>query len=212
MFVGRAARHHLPARLVNRPRRRIVRGVTLLELLVVVALLAVVSALAYGGLLQVQTSAREVDASLAKLRQVQRAVTLFERDVGSAAARPIALGLTRSASAMYGGADNVEFSRDGLANPTGIARSELQRVAYVVEAQNLQRHTWVALDRPVADQAPKVRTVLTDVQSLSFRYLDANGVWRQQWEPDRAVPARAIELQLELGGIGIVRRVIRVPS
>ena len=58
------------------------------------------------------------------------------------------LGDRKAAVAVNEGYYPIEFTRQGWNNPLQRARSELQRVAYVVEGDSLERHVWFVLDEP----------------------------------------------------------------
>ena len=55
-------------------------GFTLLELLVAVAVFAILSAMAYGGLSNVIDNSRQTEASMERLQQVQLAMLKLSRD------------------------------------------------------------------------------------------------------------------------------------
>jgi len=92
----------------------------------------------------------------------------------------------------------------------------MQRTAYRVEDGELIRYYWNVLDRTV-NNTPIGTVMLEDVDSLTFRYLQANGEWTDEWPPlapqgappTRVLP-RAVEILLVLPDEGEINRVVEV--
>ena len=92
------------------------RGFTLLELLVALAIFAVLSALAYGGLKSMLDAKNQVAAEAEKLARLQTALAMIERDLEQATARPIRdqFGERQPAMTATSGHDQVvEWTRNG---------------------------------------------------------------------------------------------------
>ncbi|MCC5887532.1 MAG: type II secretion system minor pseudopilin GspJ [Gammaproteobacteria bacterium] len=136
-------------------------------------------------LLRVLEAQQLGEARADKLADLQRALTLFERDVLQTADRPIRdefgdpqppLRLAFSGS--------LELTRHGWGNPLGWPRSELQRVGWELDGEGrLQRQFWNVLDR-AQDSEPQVQTVLEEVRGFELQLLDANGGIWNAWPPD----------------------------
>jgi len=117
----------------------------------------------------------------------------------------------------YNGA-MLEFSRAGWINPaieTLPARSEIQRVAYAALEGKLQRVSWYHLDRMV-DGGEKRRTLLTDVDAIRWRFLDAEREWEESWPPADADPNEAfpmpaaVQVVIEHRTLGDLNRIFAV--
>lgn len=200
--------------------RREASGFTLLELLIAVAVFAIMAALAYGGLSSVLRAREESTASALRLRALQQTMLLLGRDLDQALPRTIRDEYGDVKPALYGGTDWIEFTHDGWANPTAATRSELQRVAYTVRDKQLVRDSWQVLDR-APDSKPYEAPLLDKVKSLQLRYLDAAGNWQESWpsqqsdntSPQQQLPLpRAVEVTLELERWGTIRRLFRLPG
>jgi general secretion pathway protein J len=76
----------------------------------------------------------------------------------------------------------VTLTRAGWANPAGLQRTGLQRVAYFLENGTLRREYWNVLDPTLASTTAR-RNLLTHVKSFTIRYLDVNHTWQDQWPP-----------------------------
>ena len=96
----------------------------------------------------------------------------------------------------------VAFTRGGWANPAGVQRTGLERVAYVVEDGTLKREHWNVLD-PTLASTPVTRDMLTHVKNLSLRYMDVNRVWQVQWPPPTVAGVIAQESNLRLRPIAV---------
>lgn len=199
----------------QRPARA--AGFTLLELLIAIAVFAIMAALAYGGLSSVLRARETTAAAASRLRALQQTMLLLGRDLDQALPRSIRDQYGDVKPALYGGADWIEFTHGGWANPTGALRSELQRVAYTVRDKKLVRDNWQVLDR-APDSKPYEATLLGGVKSLALRYLDANGAWQESWPPQQQQSTtpqqlplpRAVEVTLDLDHWGTVTRLFRL--
>ncbi|MCQ4253888.1 type II secretion system minor pseudopilin GspJ [Stutzerimonas stutzeri] len=208
-------------------RSRACSGFTLLELLIAIALFALLGLGTYRMLEAVLQSDEAVRAQELQLRELSRAVWAFERDLQQVIGRPIRDGFGDERNAFIGqlggedGAPVLELTRAGWRNPTGLRRANLQRVRWRLAGQNLERVYWVVLDRDV-DSEPRVQRVLENVQGLQLRYLDEEAVWHEEWPPfdfGRGSPEDAaerlpvgLELSLEHARYGRITRVLRLPD
>ena len=196
------------------------RGFSLIELLVALAVFAALAAAAYGGLAQIAATRGALAKQQDRFAQVVRAVSMLERDLRQAISRPVrGTGRGDYLPALAGTGDRIELTRIGFANPLAEPRSNLERVAYAVDARKLMRGRYLALDR-APDAAPATTAVLDNTQGLSLRYLVSDGAWRSTWPPSEAptdmktyeLLPRAVELRVVTGDIGELRRVIELPS
>lgn len=193
------------------------RGFTLIEVMVAMTIFAVLSAMAYLGLRTVADAREQLEAQAERLKVVQQAFIVVERDFQQAAARPIrdSFGDPRPAMLSDDLAD-LEFTRSGRTNPLGLLRSELERVAYRIDEEALTRLSWGVLDQQV--EPPRTDTsLLQEVTAIEFRYMDEDGEWQEVWPPagqprgTGRLPL-AVELTVELTDLGPVVRVFRLPE
>jgi general secretion pathway protein J len=193
------------------------RGFTLLEILVAVAIFAVVGLMAYGGLQAVlgqQVIARD---NADRFREIQFAVQQLGRDLHQLHPRPVRERLGDGyRSAVQADAREryeIEFTRGGWSNPLGQARAAVQRVAYEREEDRLYRLHWFVPDQTLSEE-PVQRELLSGVREFRLRFYAAGG-WSDDWpagpaEEDPAVLPTAIEFVLELEDLGEIRRLIEV--
>ncbi len=194
-------------------------GFTLLEILVAIAIFAVLGLAASQLLGQVLRADEASRARSERLGEVQRAMGILERDALQVVARPVRDELGESLPAVSGGVRSMlEFTRAGWRNPTGVPRSELQRVAYVVENEELLRFYWPVLDRAEGSE-PLRQVLLRDVEQAEVEFIAANGEARQFW-PQEGDPAdaagaalpRALRIRLVVAPWGEIERLFLLPD
>ena len=196
------------------------RGFTLLEVLVAVFIFAVVGMLAYGGYNQLSRQSDIVEAGAGRTRMIQAAVQRMSEDFEMLEPRPIREPLGEALEPALRADSRTEtladLTRSGWSNPAGVSRSTLQRVTYRLQDNKLQRAYWNALDRTLTDE-PNGAVLLEQVRSVTFRFMDQNRTWHDQWPPlgysgpdsGRLRPI-AVEFTLELEDWGKLVRLVEV--
>jgi general secretion pathway protein J len=160
-------------------------GFTLLELLIASIVFAIMSIMAYSGLDNILTSHEIAQQSLTRLREIQQSVMIMNRDFSQIVRRPIRdeFGNAQPHLKTDEGTDLlIEFTRGGRANPAGLLRSSLQRVAYRTEENRLIRLSWNLLDR-AQEAEPRETVLLEGLTEVNIRYLDESANWHDQWPP-----------------------------
>jgi general secretion pathway protein J len=196
-------------------------GFTLLELLVAMAIFAILGTLALSGYTELQQQSEYAEQRLERLREVQRAVQALAQDLAQIEPRPIREPLGESLVPAVLAMDSVEyglqFTRAGWSNTAGLSRPTLQRVGYRLDGEGLWRDHWPVLDRTLATEPTRVK-LLGEVRSVRFRFMNAARDWVERWPvsdgsdvagTERLRPA-AVEIVLDLEDWGEIRRVIEV--
>jgi general secretion pathway protein J len=190
-------------------------GFTLIELLVALAIFSTMAALAYGGLAAVVRTRQQLQAQQDAFAQLVRTVSILERDLREIAARPIRGNYGERLPVLLGNVDNIEFTRFGYANPLAEARSNLERVEYLLDNGTLKRGAFAVLDR-APNSLPQLTDLRGAVTSFRLRYLDFSNRWLDVWPvPNSAQPdqlPRAVEFKLTLRDYGDVSRLVEMPS
>jgi general secretion pathway protein J len=201
-------------------------GFTLVELLVALFITAIMFAMGYGAINQGLNDREAMRARQERLAALQNTMRILSQDFTQLAPRPVRepVGDTMQPAlrAVAGGPSLITFTRAGWANPAGIQRSQLERVAYALQDGTLKRMHLPVLDATL-EQPFLTRDLLTQVRSASFRYRDAQE-WRDTWPPaasgntpaildtNRRRRPLAVEVTLDLEDWGRIVRIIEVPQ
>ncbi|MGC5704345.1 type II secretion system minor pseudopilin GspJ [Pseudomonas sp. NFXW11] len=197
------------------------RGFTLLEVVVAIAIFSLLGLATYQLLDRVLRSDQRIGQHEQQLRDLQRALSVFERDLVQARRHALAddPGLRL---ALLGEPDAVRLVRGGWPNPLHYPRSNLLQVshrwldgAWLREAQ--------ALSQPVAEPGAETpdagvkhqqQQLLRGVQLTRLRYIDGHGQAHEHWpvSTERLSLPAAVEVELDAPGYPQVRRVILLPG
>jgi general secretion pathway protein J len=218
------------------------RGFTLIELLVAMFIAAIMFAMGYGAIRQALNSHESLKDQQTHLLELQNAIRVLEQDFVQAAPRPVrqAVGSEPAQPALTGGVTGaqgslssgttsgavpiVALTRNGWANPIGLQRPGLQRVAYFLENGTLRREFWSVLDPTLASTTTR-RELLTHVKAVTIRYMDVSHQWQEQWPPatntvliglSQELTLRqrplAVEITLDTEDWGRIVRIVEIAS
>ena len=177
-------------------------GFTLIELLIAVALLAIMTPLAYRGLASVTSTSERVHEEIERWQAFGLCFERVRTDVSQAMNRPVQAEIGGERAAWLGTEDQVEFTRAAsLGHPP-------VRVAYGLADGKFNMKLWPVLDR--LDRTVAEQYVLIDkVDFLRLRYLDGTGNWQPQWSDSNHLPA-AIRLEIQTDD-GLFHRIFALP-
>ena len=200
--------------------RSLVRGFTLLELLVAMAIFAFMAAVMYTGTQLVIEERQVINARLDQLQSLQRTVRLLQTDLAQLYPRAVRDELGRGSvpALVTEGQEAVQFqlTRSGWRNPDMSAnRGVLQRVQYRYdpEEETLYRDYWPVLDRLLSNE-PREQALLEGVTSFEIEFLNGQDVWQTLWPPaggtSNTLLPRAVRYRLELDAFGEITRLVEV--
>jgi len=195
------------------------RGFTLIEMLVALAVFAVIAAAGTSVMTYTITESAPLAAASARLDQLQIARVIMRNDFAQIAARPVrgrfgeANGLGLQGGAIPGAENLISFVRRGWSNPGGLeTRSSLQAVTYVYEDGELRR-----ISRPMLDPTPETPeeavTLLRGIEDLHVTFF-SNGQWSERWiasSGGHLLPA-VIAIDFEMEGYGRLRQLFVTPG
>lgn len=186
-------------------------GFTLLEVLVAMAIFAVIGLGANQMLRPIITTHDKTKTQVQNFSTITRAFATLQRDLGQAVPRHIRdqYGDPSPAMLLGNGDYLLEFTRTGWANPIGLPRSSLQRVAYELNGDGeLERHFWLVLDR-AEDSEPITQVILNDVEDFRVTFLDELGETSNIWPNDQSQNAlpRSAEILISVASMGELRQV-----
>ena len=160
------------------------RGLTLIELLIAMAIFAVMSASIFVAFNSFQKTKEVTDKNAELLKRYQLAFNIIARDVQQMAPRQIRDefgGDIPLAALVVNNDPTLEFTRAGWNRSPflKVKRAELQRVAYYVEDTKLYRSSWRVLDR-AQDTVPTRSVLLKGVERIRFEmhYQDEEENWK----------------------------------
>lgn len=205
--------------------RRQQRGFTLVELLVAMAIMALISVGAFSFLSGTSRTAERLATRQQELLALERLQGVIANDLAQWVDRPVRDELGDPLPGFVlepGGA--MEFTRRGLSNPLDRPRSDLLRVRYEVRGKRLWRLTWSTLDR-----LPGMRPLAAPLgpEGLSLRWRvqgGSNSKIEAVWPPaesgatgqSRAVLTQGapevVNLDMKLPPWGDIRRVYWMPG
>jgi general secretion pathway protein J len=210
---GSSARGSLSRRTGSGPRRPrgTASGFTLVEILVAVAILALVAVLAWRATSALADSEARLAAEADRWRTLEALFARLESDLRRAQPREVRVGSAREA-AWVGQRDDAGNSllRLSRAGPefTLEPGSAGQRIGYRLRNGALEILYWPHLDLP-ATSPPAGYVLAEGVARFEVAYLDSHGEWRDRWPRlgDPIVP-RAVRVALVLDGGEAVERLI----
>ena len=204
--------------------RRQQGGFTLLEVLVAVFITGMISLGVWQVMNTLMASRDGIERVSGAFRDVQKTISLLERDLLQAVKRPVKDAYGERLPAMTSRVNNTALSltRQGWRNPLGDRRSELQRVAWEYDEleEQLVRRYWPVLDRAQNTES-REQVLLGKVSSLEVRFLEGTDQWRDEWPAGEGALAeaesetvlempmpRAVEVVIEHERFGTLRRVV----
>ncbi|MDG1731620.1 MAG: type II secretion system minor pseudopilin GspJ [Thalassotalea sp.] len=193
------------------------KGFTLLEVLIAVALFAMISLAASGMLVAMIDSNERGKVASDKLNELQIAFLVMERDFTQMTRRSVRLEgdeplkefIFSNESSYSSDTQGLAFVRQGWRNPgLLLPRSDVQAVTYQLEDDTLNRLHFIFVDAVVGEE-PKVRPLITGVKQVDFEF--HNGLKWSNELPKEDLPL-AIAIELDLEEFGLIRRQFLVPG
>ena len=206
------------------------RGFTLLELLVALAVLAVVGMLGSRGLNSVLEAEARLQAESRRWSDVALLFSQLSEDLTMAVGRTTRDAADRTNPALLLTAGTATVSAGTTMEGAGIAatgsdaqltvtrlgigegaatQSAPRRVGYRLRGGVLEYLVWPDLDAAPAT-TPAAYELLTGVTDLKWQALDVDGRWDSIWPASRAVGAlpRAVSVRLALADGGEITRIL----
>jgi len=195
-----------PARRRGRAARR---GFTLLEVLVALAILALLSVLGYRALASLTDSEVRLTAETRRWRSLDLLFTRLEADLRAALPRGARMGNVAErpwvGAADRAGNTELAFSRAGPEFTSEIG-SAGQRLGYRLREGAVEVLYWPYLDNGPGS-TPTAYALVDGIARFRIEYLDGGGVVRDSWPiPGDAALPRAVRVELTLPGGETVER------
>lgn len=193
----------------HRGRKR-AGGLTLIEVMVALAVFAVLGTLTYRGTAQLILARTQIEHELERWREIDRALQIVETELMQIVAPAITPGSTRTPSLQVQQSElSSELQILSLSQATGV-----ERVSFEFRDDSL---AWVRRPEAQAAATPERDILLARVDAVRWRFLTPAG-WNDRWPAPggttspgtttgsaNSLPA-AIEIVLDLPDIGRITR------
>ncbi len=204
---------------MNLHSKQKVSGFTLLEMLVALAIFAIISVMTYRGLTTVLQTRSHLAQENRKWQDVALLFTRIEQDLSMLAKRSVRDTDNRSTAPFLampiaqGAQDAIlMFTRMGFPEQANTLAGPL-RCGYRLRRDTVEQLLWAAPD--AAPRAtPIVNHLLDNVAAMEFQYLDQIGTWHTHWpQPGntRIFPA-AVRIVIELKSKERITRIFALPA
>jgi general secretion pathway protein J len=195
--------------------RRNQRAFTLVEVLVAIAILAVVALLAYRATAAMTDSEARLTQESEQWRSLDMLFARLESDMRQAIPRAARSGASTEPPWFAVTADSIgnsalAFTRAGpeFAVEPGIAG---QRIGYRLRDGAVEALYWPQLDN-VPNAAPAVYALARDIERFRILQLGSTNAWSQQWPPSGGAKAdvlpRAVRIEIGFADGTSIERVI----
>jgi general secretion pathway protein J len=185
------------------------RAFTLVEVLIALAILALISVLGYRAVAALTASETRLTAETTRWRTLDALLARLDADLHAAQPRPVRNG-SGTEPAFVGTVDaageaELRFSRAGseFAFDPGSAG---QRLGYRLRDGAVEVLYWPHLDQP-ASVAPAAYALAPEIAHLHLAYLDDAGLWSDRWPVGAAtILPRAVRVELTLASGATIER------
>ena len=190
-------------------------GFTLLEMVVAVAIFAVMASIAYSGLNHTIKTGNQVSESNQRLSELQFALSYFSRDWLQVSSRKVRNQYGDEESNIVIEDNSISFTRSGWSNLLQRKRSNLQRVQYLVLDSKLVRRHWLSLDQGIGEE-PFDSVMLHNVKTLEINFVDSADKnidsWPNEIIQDGSSSPIALKIAVEIASLGKTWRYLEIPD
>ncbi len=179
------------------------QGFTLLEILIALAIFAVMSMIAYAGLAAMLDARASTVPRAQQLAQLQTTLYLLNEDLSQVIKRPIRdqLGSSEPAFSIGRGNEILVFTRTVPSWLANSSETNLLRVSYSLEKEALYRRVWTIPDR--TQQTEYRRRKLLVTQGVTIKGFSAK---TKTWGEVVGEIPQALDISFKLDGLGSVHR------
>ena len=179
------------------------QGFTLLEILIALAIFAVMSMIAYAGLAAMLDARASTVPRAQQLAQLQTTLYLLNEDLSQVIKRPIRdqLGSSEPAFSIGRGNEILVFTRTVPSWLANSSETNLLRVSYSLEKEALYRRVWTIPDR--TQQTEYRRRKLLVTQGVTIKGFSAK---TKTWGEIVGEIPLALDISFKLDGLGSVHR------
>jgi general secretion pathway protein J len=185
-------------------------GFTLLEVLVAVAVFAILAALSLGALRSIVATRARLQVQTTQLQDLARTVRRIENDLQGAVDRPVRDAYGGISLAFVGGNSGFALTRIRSGNDGKNTILQTSRVQWRLQNRALQQSRSAVLDA-APNSVENWQTLLADVSQLQWRYFDQTMHPSDVWPPintqvQSAALPRAVEFSFVDPNLGTISR------
>lgn len=193
--------------------RALLKGFTLIEVMVAISVFATLSFSAYQVVNQVQRSNELSLEKSERIKQLQRSLVFLDNDFRQIVARPFRTNgekvsdklLSADEYLLDSESQGILFVRLGWQNPQqAFPRGEITKVGYRLVENTIERLWWRYPDTPVG-QKPVVTPLIDGVEELNFEFYN-DKKWLKIWDVKNQLP-KAIKVIITFQDYGDVERI-----
>lgn len=182
-------------------------GFTLIEILIAIAIFALIGLASHQVLYSVLTSDEVSQQASQRIKQVQRSYQLIQTDIMQIAQRSVRVGGEEPSKQLLLAGDGVidseehgiAFTRLGWRNPAQMfPRGTVQAVGYRLVENNLERLHYLYPDQESGIE-PQVTVLLRDVEGLKFEFYREKK-WQKNWQQPTIPQGVAVIIKLKSYG------------
>lgn len=181
------------------------QGFTLIEIMVAMAIFAIIGIASTGVLNSVINSDKLSSERFEKLEELQRAMLTIERDILQIVPRasrvngePLGVVISGGDDVLNSDADGLGFVRVGWHNPQMLLpRSTLQAIGYRIQEEQLQRLYGNYVDNVIGYE-PKIKILLTDIEDFRVSFLTEVGQLEEPEKWDESYSSATLPLAVSI--------------
>ena len=186
------------SKLNSKHRRGKTQGFTLVELLVALFVFSLISGFAYTSINTMVKAGDAIEAEMAALASVQRAIQSLERDLRQKVVPVVATTETESINLS---ADNTQLTLKLVPSSRTTPNQAIKEIRYSFKGKTLLREVWKN-NKPSTEPADEAVVLLKQVVSAEFTALDQAAT-----NTSSAWPAY-FQLALEHEALGLIKRTV----
>lgn len=196
------------------------QGFTLIEIIIAVAIFAIIAVITSSVLVQTMHLEERVSLHSEQTTHLELAITLLQQDISQFVPRAVRGNEMHLFPPLIGQQHYLELTRGGVSNPMDTEqRSQLLRVAYLCEKSHLIRRVWQQLDSTDRQQYHD-SVLLKELKSCDFEYMGLHNTLVSTWyqepmqtnQPVRIFLPKAIQINLTFDHEGQLTLLFPLPG
>lgn len=158
------------------------KGYTLIEIMVALAIFAILSLITSRVLLQSNNIKTQLDLSNDTMGKIHSAINVIENNIEQATARNITINHFTKLPAFQGNHKMFEFTRGGVVSTNSNKKlSNLRRIAFICNQDKLTLRIWPSLDTKNQENF-REKIILDNVTKCEFAYINHVREVLKEWD------------------------------